>query len=288
MTMETVVTKIRRAALDEFSEWRESQSTLIRLQLEERELDQHLDEINRAVTDHPAQATSPIAAAAERLLDTGEMPDLLEMERLRRDRDSLRTRRKIVRMAIGSHRERMEGTRSRIGEQIREALEPEHEALAQRVAAALIELGHACAAERDFRDEVREGGFGSAMFRPMAFFAAGDPRDGESRTAKFLLEAVEFGFIADLAIIPAEWRKRWNGAAERMRRAAGENGFAPPLPAPAAPRLRRVRLLTGTSADATGVYGPGRIMAVPEDSAARMIADRQATPLDFRPAEAAD
>lgn len=102
----------------------------------------------------------------------------------------------------------------------------EHEAALRRIAVALIDLGLANAAERDFRDAARDAGAG--QLRPMAFYYAGDPRDPTSRTAAYLLDAIKSGHIPP-DIIPLEWRRMWRGRAERAAKRASKTSPTNPV-----------------------------------------------------------
>jgi hypothetical protein len=184
------------------------QAKLVDLQHRFNDADRRWHSCQAALTRKPP---NPLDVAADKLL-TGD-DSVLDRRVVdhRLELAGIDHERQVLRRAIEMQRQVLERERFRVGREVCEALRPAHREIVQKLADALIALGRVAAEEIDFRNALDEKGVPFAGFlRPMPINRLGNPRDGNSMLARWLLEAVEFDLISSDAI-PLEWRQWWFG-----------------------------------------------------------------------------
>jgi hypothetical protein len=173
------------------------------LQAEQIALRTEIGDIGRAL-DEAAPATDRAARAA-RVIDGNQtglsVADLRERLRVCHQRAA------DLDAALEVLTGRISEERMRASAIIRDRIDPQHKALVRTICDRLVALHEASAAYTAFANELNAGGVAWSALRAMPVTSfLGDPRSKEGAVARYLREAVEYGFISPSAI-PAKLRR---------------------------------------------------------------------------------
>lgn len=143
-----------------------------------------------------------ITSEAEALIAGEQVTETKRREALTASLEQVSHRARVLREAVTLQSRTVDALAGEVSRAICADLLPTHQANVRAVIAAALSLAECCRVERDLREELQENKvFYTSTLRPMplrGFFltdAHGEAQHGQ--LARFLLEAVEFGFMAE-------------------------------------------------------------------------------------------
>lgn len=182
--------------LDRDPRYAAAKAKLIELQLSVVSLESQRSATEAELATAATVTCSPRITAEASALLTGVSVENGKQNDLRGSLAEITHRLAVVRQALKMQREIVDELASEVGAAIARDMLPMHKANVEAVVEAALQLNAALEAECELRDSLFENGVHyQSVIRPMPLPGFGRIADDQSRVSRYLLEAVEYGFV---------------------------------------------------------------------------------------------
>lgn len=173
-----------------------AKAKLIELQLSVVSLESQRSATEAELATAATVTCSPRITAEAAALLTGVTVENGKQNDLRAHLGEITHRLAVVRQALKMQREIVDELASEVGAAIARDMLPKHKSNVEAVVEAALQLNTALEAEMELRDTLTDNGVQhSGVLRPMPMSGFGRIADDQSRVSRYLLEAVEYGFV---------------------------------------------------------------------------------------------
>lgn len=193
---------MKTKAMDELWQTLEQErGKLIGFQVELDQVDRRISEINGVLSAEGKADTNPITDGAMRLL-AGEEVKPIEYSPLHDEQANLQRKRRVLKEAIRLQQDKINQAQTQFSVQAGKDMAPQYKALVKDIAAAVIALSNAVAAESQFRDQLNKQGinFGPAFGNGMTFTKVGHLDEDNSRASYYLRDVVREGWLSETEV----------------------------------------------------------------------------------------
>jgi hypothetical protein len=156
------------------------------------------NDLQTGISSLADRASRALAAEAQTLLSGCQAPEpaVNQRQHLTDSLGKVDHQIAVLRQAITMQQQTVEGLTAKVSQAICADMLPMHCDNVRKVAQAYLVLEECCRAEQELRDELNQNGvLTSGTLRPMSVRGC-NSRDSNSALSRYLLEAVEFKFLA--------------------------------------------------------------------------------------------